>query len=200
MAKWDAFFREKKWKNMKKSDWIVLALGGVLLLILAMPVSERKNTDASKATDTVTQVAETQEETAEEAYTLYLERKLANLLGKMDGAGKVKVMVTLSDAGENVVEKDTNRQDNEVGEQDASGGSRTTTEKREESTTVYVENGSDSYPYVNRKILPTVEGVVVVAEGGDNPTVVSNISDMVMALFRVEAHKIKVVKMNPGEE
>ena len=26
MAKWDAFFREKKWKNMKKSDWIVLAL------------------------------------------------------------------------------------------------------------------------------------------------------------------------------
>ena len=44
MAKWDAFFREKKWKNMKKSDWIVLALGGVLLLILAMPVSERKNT------------------------------------------------------------------------------------------------------------------------------------------------------------
>lgn len=60
MAKWDAFFREKKWKNMKKSDWIVLALGGVLLLILAMPVSERKNTDVSKATDTVTQVAETQ--------------------------------------------------------------------------------------------------------------------------------------------
>lgn len=200
MAKWDVFFREKKWKNMKKSDWIVLALGGVLLLILAMPVSEKKNTDAAKATDTVTQMAETQGETAEEAYTLYLERKLANLLGKMDGAGKVKVMVTLADAGENVVEKDTNRQDNEVGEQDASGGSRTTTEKKEESTTVYVENGSDSYPYVNRKILPTVEGVVVVAEGGDNPTVISNISDMVMALFRVEAHKIKVVKMNPGEE
>lgn len=42
--------------------------------------------------------------------------------------------------------------------------------------------------------------MVVVAEGGDNPTVISNISDMVMALFRVEAHKIKVVKMNPGEE
>ena len=73
MAKWDAFFREKKWKNMKKSDWIVLALGGVLLLILAMPVSERKNTDASKATDTVTQVAETQGERAAEADPLVLE-------------------------------------------------------------------------------------------------------------------------------
>ena len=97
MAKWDAFFREKKWKNMKKSDWIVLALGGVLLLILAMPVSERKNTDASKATDTVTQVAETQGETAEEsaqridAFEVLFQEAIAQAVtSRMRGSGAPK--------------------------------------------------------------------------------------------------------------
>ena len=44
------------------------------------------------------------------------------------------------------------------------------------------------------------EGVLVVAEGGDDPRVISDISDTVMALFRVEAHKIKVVKMSSSRE
>ena len=38
------------------------------------------------------------------------------------------------------------------------------------------------------------------AQGGDKKTVVRDISDIVMALFHVEAHKIKVVKMSSMEE
>ena len=34
------------------------------------------------------------------------------------------------------------------------------------------------------------------AEGGDDPGVVQNITEAVMALFGVEAHKIKVMKMS----
>ena len=59
-----------------------------------------------------------------------------------------------------------------------------------------VENGSEKQPYVTKEVLPKVEGVLVVAEGGDDPRVISDISDTVMALFRVEAHKIKVMKRN----
>ena len=65
---------------------------------------------------------------------------------------------------------------------------------------VYVENGSEKHPYVTKEVLPKVEGVLVVAEGGDDPRVISDISDTVMALFRVEAHKIKVVKMSSSRE
>ena len=36
--------------------------------------------------------------------------------------------------------------------------------------------------------------------GRDDPRVISDISDTVMALFRVEAHKIKVVKMSSSRE
>ena len=201
MAKWEQFFREKGWKNRKKSDWAAIALTGVLILILAVPVSDRKKEESSTAvTKSETDSTAGKNQTEVEAYTLYLERKLNYLLEQMDGVGKVKVMLTLADSGEHIVEKEEKSQSQEVTETDASGGSRTTKEIQKENTAVFVENGSDTYPYVNREVLPAVEGVVVVAQGGDNPTVVSDISDMVMALFKVEAHKIKVVKMDSGEE
>lgn len=41
-----------------------------------------------------------------------------------------------------------------------------------------------------------VEGIAVIAEGGDNPVVIQNIIEVVQALFDVESHKIKVIKAN----
>ena len=41
-----------------------------------------------------------------------------------------------------------------------------------------------------------VEGVVIVAEGGDNAVVARNITEVVNALFDVDSHKIKVIKGN----
>jgi stage III sporulation protein AG len=46
----------------------------------------------------------------------------------------------------------------------------------------------------------TVEGVVIVAEGGDSPGVEERIREVVMSLFSVEAHKVIVVKMSGQEE
>lgn len=40
-----------------------------------------------------------------------------------------------------------------------------------------------------------VTGVLVAAEGADNSVTVQNIQQGVMALFQIEAHKIKVMKM-----
>ena len=44
-----------------------------------------------------------------------------------------------------------------------------------------------------------VEGVAIVAEGGDNAVVVRNITEVVQALFNVASHKIKVIKGNQTE-
>ena len=38
-------------------------------------------------------------------------------------------------------------------------------------------------------------GVLVCAQGGGDPVVVQNIQEAVMALFQVDAHKIKIMKM-----
>ena len=41
-----------------------------------------------------------------------------------------------------------------------------------------------------------VEGVAIVAEGGDNAVTVRNITEVIQALFHVDSHKIKVIKGN----
>ncbi len=210
-----SFFRDKKWKDLKKSDWVVVGLIGVLLLVIVMPMEERKTKEVSRGSamgqeesDSCIMEGTGQEKnsrsgnggTTEDAYVEYLEEKLEAVLGKMDGVGDVEVMITISDMGEYVVEKDTNSVGTVTTEEDSAGGSRTVSENTLEESTIYVENGDETYPYVQKEKMPTVEGVVVVAEGGGNSVVVSNISESVKALLPVEAHRIKVVKMCSKEE
>lgn len=45
-------------------------------------------------------------EEGEQEYVQYLEKKLENILMQMDGVGRVDVMITVSDGGEQIVEKD----------------------------------------------------------------------------------------------
>ena len=40
-----------------------------------------------------------------------------------------------------------------------------------------------------------VEGVTVLAQGGDSPVLKKNITEVIEALFDIEPHKIKVAKM-----
>lgn len=207
MEKLRHFLKEGKWKQLKKSDMVVIALVGVLLLVIAMPSGSEneKNTEVPAKSDT----GSTREENAsvaagskenEDAYVAGLEERLKTILSQMEGVGNVEVMITVSDTGESVVEKDSTDRSTVTSETDDSGGSRTVTEGEREENTVYVETGDETYPYIQKEKMPTIEGVVVVAEGGGNGKVISDISDAVEALFSVEAHKIKVVRMGSREE
>ena len=40
-----------------------------------------------------------------------------------------------------------------------------------------------------------MEGVTVLAQGGDSPVLKKNITEVIEALFDIEPHKIKVAKM-----
>ena len=53
-------------------------------------------------------------------------------------------------------------------EEDSAGGTRVEKEGETEKTSIYQqrEDGSQT-PYVSREMLPEVEGVAVIAEGGD---------------------------------
>ncbi len=209
------FLREKKWKNLKKSDWAVIGLAGLLLLVIAIPLdgsgengsaddvwlgeqmpSGEKGTPGGDGSQTDPGAPEQNPED----YASCLEERLEEVLSQMDGVGRVEVMVTVADSGERVLEKDVNSTVTDTTETDSAGGSRNISERVQEEVTIYTEKGSESYPYVQKEKLPAVEGVVIVAEGGDNMTVVSDISGVVKALLPVEAHRIKVVKMCSKEE
>lgn len=192
------FLQDKKWKKMKKEQWLILFLAGILLLIIAMPTGKRDST----ATDEIRTQAEQDslEGTAEcqSEYTSDLEQRLAQILSGMEGVGKVKVMLTLRDQGEAVVEKDvTMREEGETagdGKRDQTGVNRAGSVESSE-TTVYVQSEGNETPFINKELLPQIDGILIVAEGGDDSAVRKNISESVEALFGLSAHKIKIVKM-----
>ena len=120
----------------------------------------------------------------EERYLLQnMVQQLKELLEHMDGVGKTRVMLTFSDEGTDQLDKNVTKDGN----------------KKEETTVVY-DTGDTRQPYVICRQMPKIEGVVVVAQGGGNAKTVTEISNAVMSLFPVEAHKVVVVKMSVQEE
>ena len=188
------FLREKKWKKMKKDQWLILFLAGVLLLVVAIP-SGKSSSKTEKQQNAQTEIAQTNGTgSGESDYEETLETRLAQILEGMDGVGNVQVMITFQDQGESVVEKDvTMRQDAGTG---SSGAGSSNSGSRESSeSTVFSQSDGDETPFVNKEILPKIDGVLVVAEGGADAGVRKNISESVEALFGLDAHKIKIVKM-----
>ena len=64
-----------------------------------------------------------------------------------------------------------------------------------EATVYQKDSQGNEIPYVTEQKTPEIAGVLVIARGGGNASVQQEITEAVMALFRVEAHKIKVMKM-----
>ena len=124
-----------------------------------------------------------------------MEEKLKAVLENMEGVGEAEVMITLKASGEKVLDKNTDYQKSQVTEEDAQGGMRITDEESRKEDTVLSGGSSGSQePYVVQEKRPEVEGVVVLAEGGDSPETVSEINEALQALFDISPHKIKVLK------
>ncbi|MGF0018334.1 stage III sporulation protein AG [Sporofaciens sp. SGI.106] len=178
---------------LKKDRLVILLLCGVLLLIIALPV----NTGNQNNTD---EMAEKSAEAVDSySYARYLEQHLEEILSQVKGAGEVRVMITLTDSGERIVEKDTESTTETVKEEDSQGGSRTTMNDSRSETSVYNSGSGESLssggePYVTKEKTPVVGGIIVIADGGDNGVVVQNITEAIQALFDVDTHKIKVMK------
>ena len=192
----------KKIKEMDKNNWLILGLVGVLLLVIAIPTEKKEETPGGELKKQKMGEKENQTETGRGQrgdYKEELEEELTEMLQNMEGVGKVKVMITLKDGGESVVEKDSSDTSNKTEETDKEGASRTEIALQSQKETVY-DGKTDSTPFIAKELNPKVEGVLILAEGADNTVVKQNISDAVLALFSVDAHKIKVVKMSVQEE
>ena len=191
-----SWFSLEKIREIPKNQLLVGGLAGLLLLVVAIPTEQGRKQAPKQETGVAEGTAEGQADGSVGSYRKELERKLEEILGEMDGVGKVEVMITTQDGGERVVEKDVTRSSQEGSEEDGAAKRSTLESQYQEGTVFSQESGTGGEPFVAREVMPKVEGVLVVAEGGGDPKVAKNISDAVLALFPVEVHKIKVVKMN----
>lgn len=183
-----------------KNNLIVLVLMGVLLMVVTLPVNGKndvkKDTDALLRENNDSYLIESKETRADtQTYAAEMERKLAQVLQTMEGAGKVQVFITLASSEERIIEKDMPVNRSNTVENDGEGGSRTVSNVDAGENTVYTTEGNVTTPYVVKTVTPKVEGVLVLAQGAGNGAVSKNIADAVQVLFGIEAHQVKVIKM-----
>jgi len=188
----------RSWKSfLTKENMIVLTLLGILFLVIALPVGEKKEekteqkSGLSETKKDLLQTKAIAEQENENGMT-GLEQRLAAFLSCMEGAGEVKVLITFSASEEQVVEKEgvySGWQGNAADPSDQGG-------KEQTLQTVYVtEADGTKTPYIKKVLAARVEGVTVLAQGGNLPEIQKLITEMIEALFGIEPHKIRVAKM-----
>lgn len=199
-------------EKLGKDRLAILLIGGLLLLVVTIPTKKEDKQSvlyATKQNQSQSMQSKNGSDKSDnrgiemtgdaletyDRYSEYLESKLCSILQNMNGAGKVEVFITLHDAGSTIVEKDISYRRNN----DSKNDGKTTTssaEYEDKQETIYTvdENGNE-VPFVAKQILPSIEGILIVAQGGDNENVKNQMKEAVLSLFELDEHKITIVKM-----
>lgn len=112
-----------------------------------------------------------------------IEKRLEEVLEKVEGAGKVSVFVSLEDYGATDYAKDLKEKTKE-------------SQTESEETTVMKGSGSAAAPVVSRTSSPKVKGVIVVAQGAKNEYVKENLASAVESALAIMPHRIKILEGN----
>jgi stage III sporulation protein AG len=120
------------------------------------------------------------------------EERIAKALSKIEGAGKVTVVLTMQSGTEQVYARD------ETYSKDTSRrGDAEETSLDRSSKAVLVSSGSATQkPLTVKTIYPVYQGALVVCEGADSATVRLEIIRAVAGLTGLSTDKIVVAKMN----
>lgn len=196
---------KSKWlSELKKIGFLrlgLLAVAAIILIICSLPQNQSSNLNQ---TQSVGSSLDTDGDTSLFSYEHELENRLEQILGGMEGITSVDVMITLSATSEKVLEKSIQLEENKQEIEKGSGESlekSVTSSLSKKNEALLTGNTSGSMPYIIKEMSPSIQGVVVAAQGNITQTKIREISEAVQALFGIEAHKIKVIeKKSQAEE
>lgn len=154
---------------------LVLVLG---LCLMLLPIRRQKNEEQ------VIPQTVSAEQTPD--YKTQVEQQLCTTLGKMEGVGRVSVMLSLRTGTETIYQTDSS-----IASQSGDNPSDSASEQ-----TVILSRGNNGQEAVVRKtILPGFQGALIVCEGADDPKVKLNVISAVSGITGLSSEKITVVKM-----
>lgn len=196
---------KSKWlSELKKIGFLrlgLLAVAAIILIICSLPQNQSSNLNQ---TQSIGSSLDTDGDTSLFSYEHELEKRLEQILGGMEGITSVDVMITLSATSEKVLEKSIQLEENKQEIEKGSGESlekSVTSSLSKKNEALLTGNTSGSMPYIIKEMSPSIQGVVVAAQGNITQTKIREISEAVQALFGIEAHKIKVIeKKSQAEE
>ena len=180
-----------------------LVVFAIILIITIIVINVIWNGDEKKSTkDTTKDYSKklasntTTEETSEACESSDLEKKLENILSKIQGVGKVKVFINYSQSSETVAMYNENSKVSQTEETDTSGGKRVIESTDSQKDIVFKEENGEKIPITQKIIQPKIEGAIITAQGANDATTKSNIMQAVEAATGIATHKIQVFEMN----
>ena len=187
--------------NLKKLDKkTILNIAGALILGVVLLIMSgsifKPNGNKKPAQGNAGAAVPAAAADSETAYTERLEKRLEDAFSQIDGAGKVKVLLTLAYGRELDVAEDKATNESITKDTGIAGGERTTQTNSVDSKKIII-TGSDgvSAPLVLREVQPKIEGVIIIAEGGDNIFVKEALTSAAETVLGLDMSKVQVCKM-----
>lgn len=173
-------------KNLKNNPKIIVVIGLVgITLILFSSVFETNDKTA----------VQTSKLTATD-YCNSLESQLSEQIKEVVG-GDVKVMITLESGVEYIFASEAKNNESEIEDSDDDKKQKLQKDKQSQNNYIlYKDENGNEVPLVVTEIMPSVKGVVVGCENGDNDYVCSIVKSLVTTALDVSYDKVCVVGLD----
>lgn len=187
--------------KITKDQWpfivklLVLAFFGIVILNFAHTFNAPKET-ASESITGETMLQQNFEEAIPVSEEIALEKRLENILTKIEGVGDVSVSIVYAEGSTREYAVNVSTTAKEIQEKDQSGGLRTTNEKTESGQMVVVEGNAQ--PVLVKESMPVIQGILIVAAGVENPLVKEKLFKAVQTLLQIPAHRVTICSRNGG--
>ena len=110
--------------------------------------------------------------------------------------GKVQVLITYSETSQVVAMYNETQNISNTEETDTEGGIRTIESTDINKEIVFEQENGENKPITEKIVMPKIEGAIIIAEGGGNATVKTNIVQAVSAVTGLATYKVQVFKMS----
>lgn len=195
------FTKKEGESNKKKMENLVVFLIILIITIIVINVIwNGDNKEDTKTTDDNKKLA-TKEENYQEDIAKNdisedsLSNNLESILTKIDGVGKVQVMITYSETSKIIPIYNEESTEENTEETDSEGGTRKVTQTDTKKEVIYEEKDGAKELITQSTTSPKIEGAIITAEGAGSAEVKTNIIQAVEAVTGLATHKIQVFQM-----
>lgn len=171
--------------NKKKQLLIVCLMIGILMMLLSS-LMNGSNKKTYKNLENGFDVNE---------YQLELEKRLLNIVEKIEGVGKAKIMVTLENSVEYIYAKEIREKKDRVNDYQDKTPLKTQERNDEEQKLMLVDGpGGRRQALIKTEVQPKIKGVVVVCQGGDKPLVNQQVTNLITTILNISSNRVYVTK------
>ena len=180
-------------KDKNITNLIVILIIGVIIVIAGSVFWGEDRKDKLDIAYEVSDTGVNKDDTL--PYEQHLKLNLEKVLSSIEGVGKVSAMITFESSSEMIPAIETKSNKTLTSEADNQGGKREV-EQIEEDEKILILNkqDGDQQPLILKELKPKVKGVIIVAEGVEDPGIKRAVYDAAKTVLGIKAHKVKIFK------